>query len=49
MLEVLKSELVTPSPMTFPFHYTSPNSPLLMRKLNPREAQQCLSTFDVCR
>ena len=36
MLEVLKLELMSPSPTTFPFHYTSPNSPLLMRKLNPR-------------
>ena len=44
MLEVLKPGLVPPSPMTFPLHYTSPNSPLLMRKLNPREAQRCLST-----
>ena len=44
MLEALKSGLVTPSPMTFPLHYTSPNSALLMRKLSPREAQRGLST-----
>ena len=44
MREALKSGLVTPSPMTFPLHYTSPNSALLMRKLTPREAQRGLST-----